>query len=90
MVLATIAANMEALKELKSMFCRCIVKIKDKDNGSPSMSKATVENWAPINSSTTQPIWLKIFQPNSNNSVADSLGFCEAGHGVDFVNNWET
>jgi hypothetical protein len=48
LVLVTITANPEALEELKSMFCRYMKKIKDKDDGSPLVSKATVEKWAPI------------------------------------------
>jgi hypothetical protein len=44
LVLATAAANTKALEELKSMFCRYMEKIKDKDKSSPSVNEAVIEN----------------------------------------------
>ena len=43
-VIATTAANMELLEELKLVFTNYITKLKDTSNVSPSMSKSAMDN----------------------------------------------
>jgi hypothetical protein len=50
----TAAANTEALEELKSMFTTYMEKIKDKEEGNPSMSKDLVEDRVPIYSTNKE------------------------------------
>jgi hypothetical protein len=55
-VLASTAANTEALEELKSKFGKYIAKIHEKEDVSPSMSKAAIEDHAHISFSVAHPI----------------------------------
>jgi hypothetical protein len=55
-VLASTAADTEALEELKSMLRKYMAKMQEKEDVSPSASKATVEDHAHISFSAAHPI----------------------------------
>jgi hypothetical protein len=44
LVLAGTKAHTEALDELKAMFAKYVGRFRDSEDGSPSMSKSTLEN----------------------------------------------
>jgi hypothetical protein len=55
-VLASTAANIEALEELKSMLRKYMTKMQEKEDVSPSVNKAAVEDCAHVSFSATHPI----------------------------------
>jgi hypothetical protein len=72
------------------MLCSYMGKGKEKDDGSPLVTKAALQNRAPVSCSATHPCRINTSHSDPHNSVEDSLGFAEAGHAVDTEGNRDT